>query len=224
MIDYVGGAFIVPAAVDNVVFNTCLCHYGSVFLYVFLAGAVPGEVHIFVENGGETFVCRTLTGKSSAVLGHLAENVIKILSESERNAYGFVAFSGNQLLAPRAVCRVCSAHIKVIDCRGRTNLIVPRIVALNLEHYIFAVLLVVNDSLGQSLFCGPASHVAEGYFFLVLRGIREKSKLGQSLGDRLTLGVVTLNESCKFDLVGSVYRADSVKHESRHLFKHKGGV
>ena len=101
-VDLVARFFVVPTAIDDVIFHPRLCHNGRNQTGVFFRRAIPRKVHIFVKDGRQVCVYCRFPRNFTAVFRHLAEYAVQAFAKRQRYLYRRVFLPRKQFLTPTA--------------------------------------------------------------------------------------------------------------------------
>ena len=74
--------FVMPAAVDDIVFRACFGNDGSILRSGESRGAVPGKVHVLVEDSGKCLVCREAVNDVPPIFRHLTNDFVEITTKA----------------------------------------------------------------------------------------------------------------------------------------------
>ena len=235
-IDTISRLLVVPPAVDDVILRAEGRHHGSDPRRLLGGGAVPGQVHILVENGGKTLVGGAMPRDMAAVAGHLTQYAVEGIPRADRHGDGAVALPRAQMFAPPAKGQAGTSQPQVQLTGSVGQLVVPAVVALDLEHEEAAS--VLQDALGQGLLGGPGAHVLPADTALAGRHPRQHPQIIQALPHRLALPVVALVEYGQVSVLvpcrgpahlhqhqrGYFLQSDLLLSDVCHLGKDRNGV
>ena len=87
----------------------------------------------------------------TTVLGHLTERLVETVAENETNRRRSIALTNVEPLAPVSVRSVRAAKIEIILLVDVADLVIPGVVALDLEHNELAERDIFDDTLRQLL-------------------------------------------------------------------------